>query len=181
MNIWAIAGIAVSDITPKVEELDFETIKIRHPIWRKKTIEEYRKFTADWQEDIWKISVEDAAYFLDKEEAVQAATENMADLNEGGVYQYACVYPLAVGAYMPRSELSERDIMLYIFTMDEDGGRYRPLIEDGKIARVISSSTDTGNADQIQYVEMDGKDKLFIKRIRNVVSGCVGGGDAIVW
>ena len=174
-NIYVVAGISVREITPEEEQRDFEAIRLMHPSWKGKTIEDYRKWTAGWQEDRWKIQVEDAAYFLDEETAIEAVQSNIGGLDDGGVYKYACVYPIYPGAYMPRTRIPDDEIRLFRFVYDKADSWYVPLIKNDQIAQIWIMNNGDDFSKEVRYYGIGEDDRLMIKRMKQAVRGCIGG------
>lgn len=65
------------------------------------------------------IDTEDIGYFLDKEEAIYAIENNLGDINDGGVYNYAVIEGLRLNKVYP-SATSETsyDLFKYDYTTD---------------------------------------------------------------
>lgn len=89
--IYVVTTIRLEEKTEKDIVKDFEINKIKYPRWKNKTIKEYQEFLKSWKMDKYLISQEDNSYFLDLKQAKYNVEENVADINDGGAYNYVVI------------------------------------------------------------------------------------------
>lgn len=60
-----------------------------------------------------------AAYFIDKDKAIEYAEANMADINESGAYPYIVIIPRCINLMYPESCKEDITVLKYDHTIDK--------------------------------------------------------------
>lgn len=86
-------------IKPRTEESikkGFELYKAKYG--ENRTLEVYINSLKNWNDYEFEYSDEYLSFFLNKEEAIECALSNVADYNDGGVYNFSAVVEYYIGA-----------------------------------------------------------------------------------
>ena len=94
-KIFILSAIDIHKRDDKRWRKLFEICKVQHPVWEKKTLNEYKEFEIGWGR-LYDIYDFNAAYFIDKDKAIEYAEANMADINESGAYPYIAIIPRCI-------------------------------------------------------------------------------------
>lgn len=117
-KIFILSAIDIHKRNEKRWQELFEICKIQHPLWRKKSLEEYKEFESGWGQ-LYDIDDFNAAYFIDKDTAIEYAKANMADINEAGAYPYIAIVPRCINIMYPESHDEEITVLKYDHTSDK--------------------------------------------------------------
>ena len=93
----------------------YEVFKINYPNWRTKTYEDYIDFMKDWKRDKYEQGYEENAYCETYEQAYMKVINNICDMNDGGLYDYASIIKTPVDYCYPESYLEDEDTTLFKF------------------------------------------------------------------
>ena len=99
---------------------EYEIFKIKYNTWRKSTFEEFINFQKEWARDRYELTDEDNAYFLEFDKAKEAVEENINDINDSGVYNYALIRKVNLNS-MYAKQLPEE---IYIFKFNKQKMKY---------------------------------------------------------
>ena len=123
MNDVKIYQVTAISCEPKAEEIlqhEFKIYKIRYNK-PDLTMEDYVNYLKRWNNDKYSINGFISSYHLDEERAVSYVENNIGDINEAGVYDYAAVSAIVVDAAYYNSEQDiEKDITIYKYNHETD-------------------------------------------------------------
>lgn len=116
MDLQRIHIIYAIDAKEKTKDdllKEHEIFKIQHPNWQKSTFSEFLSFQKEWKHDKYSFDVEDIAYFLDKQKAIDFISNNRTDINEAGAYPFAALLSVPIGTSYARAHTRFEDVMLF--------------------------------------------------------------------
>ena len=117
-KIFILSAIDIRKRDDKRWQKLFEICKVQHPVWGKKTLNEYKEFEIGWGR-LYDIYDFNAAYFIDKDKAIEYAEANMADINESGAYPYIVIIPRCINLMYPESCKEDITVLKYDHTIDK--------------------------------------------------------------
>ena len=112
--------ISLRKKTEKDLHEEYEIMKIRHDNWKNKTFEDYINFAKNWQIYDFGVSTISICYSLDSNEIEKIITNNYADINDGGLYDYAAIVEVPINAVYPETEI----ISIKLFKYDVTKNKY---------------------------------------------------------
>lgn len=135
MNIYVLTALHV---IPKTEEMIQQELEIRNIKYEKKiTLEQYKKFEEDWNKFANKYKItcsEENAYFIKEEDALWAARNNLADINEAGAYNYIIVTGVEEGRMytncIPKA--------FYVFKYNSEIGKYEDVPNTDEVYQFLA-------------------------------------------
>lgn len=112
-DVFVLFAVSVSPKTQEQIDKDYAAQKLKY---KKMTKEYYLDMLKHTYEDKFNIFFEPNAYFIDEKEAQYYIENNMADINDGGAYEYAMIiqYPLNQVYPMP----TQRTLYKYVRETD---------------------------------------------------------------
>ena len=89
-SLYILKTISVREKTEDLLKKEWEIRNIKYPK-TKVSYEDYLKFLEDWNDRYFEFSSEDNCYFKDLDTAKYYAKTNIADINDGGIYDYIAI------------------------------------------------------------------------------------------
>lgn len=89
-SLYILKTIRVTEKTEDMLRKEWEIRNIKYPK-TKVSYENYLKFLESWNDRYFEFSSEDNCYFKDLDTAKHYAETNMADMNDGGIYNYVAI------------------------------------------------------------------------------------------
>lgn len=118
-KIFILSAVDIHKRDDKRWQELFEICKVQHPGWRKNTMNEYKEFEINLGR-LYDIYDFNAAYFIDKDKAIEYAEANVADINEAGAYPYIAIIPRCTNLMYPETHNEEITVLKY----DRTSGKY---------------------------------------------------------
>lgn len=89
--LYIITTISLKNKTELDRKKDFELQKYKYPRWKTKTYIDYCELLKSLKKYDYEINQEDNSYYLDLDKAREIILKNIADINDGGVYNYVAI------------------------------------------------------------------------------------------
>lgn len=116
-HIYILKTIRLKPYTEKQIQKDYQSYMIQRntTLNDKKDfpIETYKKILHSFNSDKFTICLEDNSYFSSMEDAITCGSENFADINDGGVFNYLVIVKLPVGEAYAFSNIQSIALMEY--------------------------------------------------------------------
>lgn len=134
--IYVVSTINLKEKSKEDIIREYEISKLKFPLWKNKTLEQYYEFIRSWNKDRYSISCEDNAYFVDLEIAKLYVEKNTCDINDGGVYNYAIIKKIPLNTIYACTLLED----VYIYTYNKDTSKYTEVnLDSSEEVKYISS------------------------------------------
>ena len=89
--LFIISTVELKEKTEKDLMVEYEVYKLKYPFWANKSYERFCDFQKEWHWNKYSFKEEDNSYFTDIREAKSFVEGNFADINDGGIYDYALI------------------------------------------------------------------------------------------
>lgn len=118
--LYIVSTVDLKEKTDEDLKKEYEVYKVKYPSWKEKSYESFYEFQEGWNWHKYSFEQEENSYFLDLDKAKASVESNFADINDGGVYNYALIkkVPLEYAYAMTRVE------ELYLFKYDRELDSY---------------------------------------------------------
>lgn len=127
-SIYIGKMISLKEKTKEDIEKEFEIIKIKNKSWQSKTLDDYINFIKNWCNYDYIMSTEDNCYGLDYNEIENLIINNYADVNDGGIYNYATIIEIPINKMYAYTEV----ISIQIFKYNKESNKYEKQNEHSK-------------------------------------------------
>lgn len=121
--LYMVSTVSLKKRTEDDLKKEFEVYKVKYPSWKEKTFEQYYEFQKGWNWHKYSMTQEDNSYFLDLEKAKSCVKKNFADINDGGVYNYALIKKIPLNRAYAMIHVDE----LYIFEYEVATDTYKEV------------------------------------------------------
>lgn len=116
--LYVVSTVSLKERTKEDLKKDFEITKLEYPSWQNKTFEQYYEFEKGWNRDKYIMNEEDNSYFLDFQKARNSVINNFADINDGGIYNYAVIKKVPMN--MAYVMIHVEEMYLFKYNLDAD-------------------------------------------------------------
>lgn len=109
-SIYILYLVDINKVTDESLRIGFASYHAQYP---NRTFDDYVRFKQNWDEDKYSYIIEPQGYFIDEDEAVKYAEENVGDINEAGSYPYVIIASMPLNRVYPMC--NERTFRLFKF------------------------------------------------------------------
>ena len=119
-KIWYVEAIEARKVTEESLKKDFEVAKIRHNWKPDADFESFKNFKHSWGEDLYYFDREITSFHKTREDAIEYATQNIGDINDGGVYNYVAVVGAPINSVYYNTYIKYEDVIIYKYDRESD-------------------------------------------------------------
>ena len=138
-KIYCVKVYDIEEATDERHEKEYKALLAKKGPNYKMSFDRFKEIQRSSGKGFYYFSSEYTSFHLSEEEAIEYVLENIADINDGGVYNYAAVIGIPVGcAYFETHIDQKNDIKLFKFNrekskyeyLSEEEPLYKPFLYD---------------------------------------------------
>ena len=133
-DLYVITTVSLKKRLESDIRKEYEIYKIKYPVWKLKTYENFCEFLKSWNWYDYTLSQEDNSYFFNLSEAKDRVIHNIGHINDGGIYNYVVIKKVPIEKIHANSDIKE----YYLFIFNKNIGLYEEVtIDDNEEIKYI--------------------------------------------
>ena len=136
-DLYIVTTVSLKSRTEDDIKKEYEIYKIKYPVWKVKSYENFCDYLNSWNLYNYTISQEDNSYYFNLNEAKEMVINNIGDINDGGIYNYVLIKKVPARRVYANTNIEE----YYLFKFNKNTRVYKEIsINDSDEAKYIAET-----------------------------------------